>query len=352
MPLSPPEIPLQKWARFMAWLIIPAIVVCSPLYWFFSYGMIPGPGPQSGDEVRVVIPQGQGFQGVYQALVDSGVIAEDARFGLLASWRGISKKLKAGEYAFQRPVPPSRVLDSLVAGSSLHHPLTFQEGLTMRQVVRQLSRRGWGGQQELLALCSDPDFIESLGLDVPTLEGYLFPDTYYFSRDQGGRAILRMMVSRFFEVARELGLVVRSGQAGDVAASHSLSLHEIVTLASIVEKEAGVAVERPMVARVFLNRLERNMRLQADPTVIYGLSDFDGNLTRQDLRTPSAYNTYLLKGLPFGPIANPGRHSLQAVLEPAEGNWTYFVSRGDGTHHFSTNLTEHNRAVYEFQKKR
>lgn len=347
MPLISSDPPLQKRRTIVAWIIILAIIVFSPVYWFHSYGMIPGPGPVGGDEIRVSIPKGRGFQGVYWALVDAAVLEEDVRFGLLASWRGVSKKLKAGEYVFHRPATPSEILAKIVDGSTLLHPLTFQEGLTMYQVVEELSRQGWGNQAELLALCQDPEFIASLGVQAATLEGYLFPDTYYLSRDQDGRAVLRMMVEHFFEVSTSLEPMLSSA-----AEAEGMTLHEIVILASIVEKETGVGFERPQISRVFHNRLERKMRLQADPTVIYGLGDFDGDLTRKDLQTPSAYNTYLLKGLPAGPIANPGKDSLQAVLQPAEGDWLYFVARGDGTHQFSTNLRDHNRAVNTFQKKR
>jgi UPF0755 protein len=328
----------------MARICIPAIVVLTFLAWLACYPVLPGPGPAGGDEVRVAIPPGQGFAGVYRALVAAGVVEEDVRFGLLASWRGVSKRLQAGEYLFRRPTTPSQVLHILVKGSTLLHPLTFQEGLTMQQVTEELSRRGWGAQPELLTLCHDPDFIAELGVQAPSLEGYLFPDTYYLSRSQSGRAVLRMMVQRFFAVHAAL----QPPSAGGTAA---MGLHELVILASIVEKETGLDQERPQIARVFLNRLQKNMRLQADPTVIYGLADFDGNLTRRHLRESSPFNTYVIKGLPLGPIANPGRDSLQAVLQPAEGDWLYFVARGDGSHVFSSNLKDHNRAVRKYQKK-
>ncbi len=352
MSSSSSEHPMRKWGTIMAWIIIPAIIVFSPIYWLYSYGMISGPGPAEGDEVRVSIPPGKGFQGVYWTLVDHEVLEEDIRFGILASWRGVSKKLKAGEYLFTRPTTPSDVLDKLVEGATLLHPLTFQEGLNMYQVAHELSRHGWGPQEDILALCRDPEFIASLGVQGASLEGYLFPDTYYLSRSQNSRAVLTMMVERFFEVSKTLNQAETFPSQSPQKTGRSLSLHEAVILASIVEKETGAAAERPQIARVFLNRLQKKMRLQADPTVIYGIGDFDGNLTRRDLRTPSAYNTYVLKGLPAGPIANPGRASLKAVLQPAEGNWLYFVARGDGTHHFSTNLRDHNRAVYKYQKKR
>lgn len=335
---------LWQRGRTVARIALPATVVLAALVWLVCYPVSPGPGPAGGDEVRVTIPPGQGFAGVYRALVASGVVEEDVRFGLLASWRGHSKKLQAGEYLFRRPATPSQVLTALVKGSTLLHPLTFQEGLTMQQVVDELSRRGWGTPSELLSLCHDPDFIAELGVQAPSLEGYLFPDTYHLSRGQSGRAVLRMMVQRFFAVHAAL----QPPPAGPEA---DLDLHELVILASIIEKETGLAAERPQIARVFLNRLRKNMRLQADPTVIYGLADFDGNLTRRHLRTPSSYNTYVIKGLPMGPIANPGRDALQAVLRPAEGDWLYFVARGDGSHVFSSNLTDHNQAVRRYQKK-
>lgn len=342
---------LGKGATIMAWIIIPAMVVLGPFYWFYSYAMFAGPGPAGRDEVRVVIPQGQGFEGVYNALVEGGVLEKDRRFGLLASWRGVSKKLRAGEYVFRRPVTPSAVLESLITGTTLLHPLTLQEGLTISQVAKELSQRGWGSQEELWALYHDQEFIASLGVDAPTLEGYLFPDTYYLSRDQNSRDVLAMMVARFFEVAKSLEPLGLPAVDHEGNGEGVMSLHEVVILASIIEKETGVAFERPQIARVFLNRLAGKMRLQADPTVIYGIKDFNGDLTRQDLRTPSAYNTYVISGLPAGPIANPGRDALRAVLQPADGDWLYFVARGDGTHSFSKDLKEHNRAVSRFQKQ-
>ena len=348
---------LERWWKAIAWVIIPALLIAGPLYWFYSYGMVPGPGPEEGDEVLVTIPQGHGFRGVYEALLESDVIHDDVRFSLLASWRGISKHLQAGEYIFPRPITPDEVLNLLVKGATRQHPVTFPEGLTIYEVAALLDENGWAEQNTVVGLCHDQDFIHSLGLEVESLEGYLFPDTYHLSRDQSGKRIIRMMVERFFQVEDELRLR-EGGHLGPESlvikkSMPKLSLHEKVTLASIVEKETGLDSERPLVARVFLNRLSKNMRLQADPTVIYGLGKrFDGNLTREDLRTPSPYNTYIIKGLPKGPIANPGRAALEAVLHPAQGDWLYFVAKGDGSHHFSTTLAEHNRAVRQYQRRK
>ena len=349
--MTPPEpkIDLSLWGKRVVWIFIPAIIILSPMYWFFSYGSVVGPGPELGDTVHVTIESGGSFASIYTALVEGEVLYDDCRFAMLASWSGISKRLKAGEYTFSRPITPKEIFIQLAKGSSILHPVTLREGLSIYDVARELRRQGWDHADDIVSLCFDKDFVGSLGIPASSLEGYLFPDTYFLSRSQSARSVLKMMVARFFQVWAEL-----ENQYRDIdspAWSMKLSRHELVTLASIVEKETGLAQERPQIARVFYNRLQKRMRLQADPTVIYGLGNFDGNLTKRDLRTPSAYNTYLLSGLPAGPIANPGKEALRAVLAPLSGSWLYFVARGDGSHQFSGNLKEHNRAVYEFQKK-
>jgi UPF0755 protein len=183
-----------------------------------------------------------------------------------------------------------------------------------------------------------------MGVEGPTLEGYLFPDTYRFAKGLPAESIVRTMVDRFRAVYED---VRRASPAT------SLSMHEIVTLASIVEKETAVPEERPLIAAVFLNRMRRGMRLETDPTVIYGISDFDGNLRRVHLEDESnPYNTYRIPGLPPGPIASPGREALQAVLAPADSPYLFFVSRNDGTHVFTTSYRDHSRAVAQFQKQR
>jgi len=183
-------------------------------------------------------------------------------------------------------------------------------------------------------------------LAVPTLEGYLFPDTYLFERgNRDPHPIIRAMVEQTEKVLAETG--ARSGLP-----QYGLDAYGVLILASIVEKETGLGLERPLIARVFLNRLQLGMRLQTDPTVIYGLADFNGNLTRKDLQTPTPYNTYLVAGLPPGPIASPGLAAIRAVMAPAPGDFYYFVSKNDGSHYFSRTLAEHNRAVNRYQKRR
>jgi len=349
--MTPPEpdIDLSQWSKRVAWIAIPAIIILTPLYWFFSYGSVNGPGPAQGDSIHVTIHSGSGFSAIYSTLVESEVLYDDCRFAMLASWSGISKRLKAGEYTFSRPVTPKEILIQLERGSSALLPVTLREGLSVYEIADELRRQGWQDKADIVGLCMDADFVASLGIPATSLEGYLFPDTYFLARHQTARSVLKMMVARFFQVWAELETQYRDVKTP--ATPLKLSRHDLVILASIVEKETGLAEERPQIARVFYNRLQKRMRLQADPTVIYGLGNFDGNLTKRDLRTPSAYNTYLLSGLPAGPIANPGKEALRSVLAPLDGDWLYFVAKGDGSHQFSGNLKDHNRAVYTYQKK-
>ena len=231
----------------------------------------------------------------------------------------------------------------LATGATIRHQVTVPEGLTVEQVATIFAGQGWVRRDRFLALARDPGFLSGLGIEVEHLEGYLFPETYTLIRQETDEAsVLRLMVAQF---EREWA-TIRPAEPGP------MTRHQLVTLASIVEKETGVAEERPLIARVFLNRLQRNMRLQSDPTVIYGIPDFTGNLTRAHLRQATPYNTYVIPALPPGPICNPGRAALEAVLRPADANALYFVSKNDGTHVFSTNLADHNRAVRTYQKTR
>jgi UPF0755 protein len=294
-------------------------------------------------EVTVVIPKRTGFAGIQEILAENKVIEDDIRFRLLARVTGKAQVLKAGEYIFPPGLSPYQVLSLLEEGKVVQWPITIPEGTELEGIADILAEDNWIDRQRFLELVRNDDLIQDLGLSSDSLEGYLFPDTYYLSRgNQDEAAIIRMMAARFQEVYQE----IRTAVVGQP----SLSQHEIITLASIVEKETGQEDERPLVAQVFINRLNKNMRLQADPTVRYGLGQFAGKLTRQDLQTTTPYNTYVIKGLPPGPICSPGQAALTAVMQPAEGDLLYFVSKNDGTHHFSKTLTEHNRAVAKYQR--
>jgi len=309
-------------------------------FWIVSYGLVPGPGHDAAlaGEAEVWIPPRTGLAGIAAILASSGVIEADVRFLLLARLTGRAGQLRAGEYRLPYGQSPWQVLKTLSAGRVIYRQITIPEGMELRGVADLLAAEGWVGRERFLALTRDRELLQKFDIPADTLEGYLFPDTYALSRGQQQEGdLLRQMVGRALAVFEE----VRTA----TASSTTLSRHQVLTLASIVEKETGRPEERPLIARVFLNRLERGMRLQADPTAVYGRPDFQGPVTGRDLRVPSPYNTYLIDGLPPGPIANPGRAAIEAVLRPAEHDYLYFVATADAAHHFSRTLEEHNRAV-------
>jgi len=292
----------------------------------------------------VTVASGLPFAEVAHRLQAEGVVRSAAGFQLLARLRGDVRRIKAGRYDFGEPATPGRVLDRLVAGDVRRQRLTIPEGFSLVEIAARIEEEGVGHADTFLRLARDPDFIASLGIDSPSLEGYLFPDTYLFDSGTSEERLIRSMVRRF-ENRLAPDLVEGAAKAG-------LDAHQLVTLASIIQKEAGNRGEMPLIAAVFHNRLRRRMPLQADPTVIYGVPNFNGNLTRKDLLTPTPYNTYRIAGLPPGPIASPGEDALRAAAFPADSDYLFFVARGDGTHAFSTTLREHNRAVQRYQLHR
>lgn len=329
----------------MRWLlgaVLLALCLSAFLFlWIRSYAgsVYEGAGKEP---VVVYIAPGSGFSSIKKTLVNQRVIAEDIRFNLLARWMEAATKMRAGEYIFSPGLTHQAIIEKLAKGDVAYRPLTIPEGSSFVQVGALLADLGFDAA-DFVRLVRDQDFIASLSLSYPSLEGYLFPDTYFITREQSLDDVVKMMVGRFHDVFSALPPAAKQAKA--------LTPHQVVIMASIVEKETAVAEERPLIAAVFLNRLQKKMKLQADPTVIYGIADFSGNLTRKDLKTPSPYNTYTLKGLPVGPIANPGRDSLAAVLQPADVMYLYFVAKNDGSHYFSKTLREHNRAVHRFQKQ-
>jgi len=287
-----------------------------------------------------VVP-GESFGMLAERLQKADIVSNATRFKILARLKGDDKRLKAGEYALTTSMTPLEVIDTLVNGKVLLHRLTIPEGYNISQIAAEVQKTGLVTAEAFTRQAKDPAFVANLGLDGPTAEGYLFPDTYYFPRGITAKGIIEKMVDSFKAVftdewknrAREIGL----------------SPHDTVTLASIIEKETGDPAERPIIASVFHNRLKKRMRLESDPTVIYGIEDFDGNITRRHLSTPTPYNTYVIRGLPPGPIANPGRAALEAALFPAQTEYLFFVSKKDGTHYFSSNIKDHTRAVRKYQ---
>lgn len=294
--------------------------------------------------VQVVVAEGATLDQTAVMLEEEGVVRFPLLFVSVARLLGRDRSVRAGEYRFQTSMSPRDVLHMLCRGTVVLHKVTVPEGLTVRQIATLLEAKRLAPREEILAVSRDTGFIGAFGFEGDTLEGYLFPDTYHFAMGLSPGELLKAMIRRFQAV---YGLEMRARQA-----ETGRSLHEVVTLASIVEKETSCKEEKPLVASVVVNRLRKGMPLQCDATVIYGIKDFDGNLTRKHLRTANPYNSYLNKGLPPGPICNPGLDSLKAALYPADTSYLYFVSRNNGTHVFSPTLVEHSRAVEKYQKRR
>ncbi|MEM4408224.1 MAG: endolytic transglycosylase MltG [Candidatus Caldarchaeum sp.] len=293
--------------------------------------------------VLVEIPKGSGLRDVARILRDEGAIRDDRVFVVYALLKNARSKLKAGEYAFDAGSNMASILDKIVQGKVYLRRITVPEGLTVKQIAKLLDEEGVVKKEEFLEAAEDKEFIQKLlGSSASSFEGYLFPNTYVYPKGISARGLITLMVEEHKKVFTSLG----SSRIG-------LSPHSIVTIASIIEKETALPEEKPLVSAVLHNRLKLGMRLECDPTVIYALGeDFNGTLTKKDLKVESNYNTYLVHGLPPGPIANPGMDALKAAINPPDVPYLYFVSRGDGTHKFSTTYTDHLRAVLKYRKQK
>jgi len=328
--------------RVLSWvpgLVLVLVVLGSAGGWFW-FRWATSPADSVSREVVVTVPPGASPVRIGRQLKEAGVIRSSQAFLILVGWKHAHGRLLAGEHRLDPSFSTSQIIEALIKGRFLLRRLTVPEGLTLDQVAARIAQAGLADEEATRRLFYDAAFIQSLGLAVDNLEGYLFPETYYFTAGTSARDIVRTMVRRFLAVWK--GLEAEAERQG-------MDQNTVVTLASIVERETGQPSERPLIAAIFRRRLKRGMRLESDPTVIYGLPAFDGNLTRKDLDTWSPYNTYLIDGLPPGPIASPGLASLRAVLYPARVNYLYFVSKNDGTHQFSHTKAEHLLAVKKYQ---
>ncbi|RLB35311.1 MAG: endolytic transglycosylase MltG [Deltaproteobacteria bacterium] len=301
------------------------------------------PAKKGAEKETFVVRKGMALREVATGLEKRELIRSKEFFLLWARFKGYGKHIKAGEYSLGAYMSPVEILEKLHRGIIITHPVTIPEGYTIAQIAQLLDDKGVVKKEVFLSLARDPAVLKRYGIPGPSLEGYLYPDTYRFGSGVSAEVVVDTMVRRFFQVVRPLK--ARMSELG-------LSMKQVITLASIVEKETSRPEERPTIASVFLNRLKRGMRLESDPTVIYGIKNFNGNLTRKDLARKTPYNTYAIRGLPPGPIANPGLESIRAVVYPAKTDYLYFVSKNDGSHHFSRTLAEHNRAVQIYQKRR
>lgn len=293
------------------------------------------------DTELFLVPQGATLRGVAHDLADRRWISSRFLFTVLAYQTHQQEAIKAGEYAITAGMLPADLLALLTSGKSVQFPVTFIPGITFREAVKRVFDSDVFDIE--LADVSTAELMQRIGIEDDHPEGWLFPDTYLFDRGTSDVEILSRAHRRMREVLDEEWATREQGLPLETP-------YEALTLASIVEKETGLASERPQIAGVFVRRLRKGMKLQTDPTVIYGMGeDFDGNIRRDDLTRPTPYNTYVIQGLPPTPIALPGREAINAVLHPADGDSLYFVARGDGSHHFSATLDEHNCAVRHYQ---
>lgn len=296
------------------------------------------------ETVVLQIEAGSGLSTIAKRLEKQGVIANARMFVFLARLRGDTSSVQAGDYEFTLPATPGKVLDRLVMGDVRRIQFTIPEGFTLRQIGERLAAQNIAPLDDFLALSRDEQFLANHDIQATSLEGYLFPETY--------TVIAKLPLNKLIETMLDQLNRQLTPELLAAATERNLTRHQLLTLASIVQKEAGNNDEMPLIAAVFHNRLRKGIPLQADPTVIYGLGDeFKGNITRAHLRRPTPYNTYTIRKLPPGPIASPGREALLATAYPADVDYIYFVARGDGTHKFSLTLKEHNQAVRKFQLK-
>lgn len=306
--------------------------------WHTPYRGYPGPA------AVVDVVHGQSTRAIADMLADEGVVRSALGFELWTRWRG-QENLEAGEYRFDRPMTPPEVCDVLAHGRVWTVTITVPEGWTMLDIADEVAREGLASRADFLRAARDPSLVRDLAPSAPTLEGFLFPATYRFPHRTTAGAIAGAMVQRFREAWAALA-------GGDPAPAH-LNAEQAVTLASLVEEETPKPEERPVIAAVFLNRLRLGYPLECDPTVAYALKldgRYSGELEPAELNISSPYNTYLHRGLPPGPIGNPGEASLRAVLDPAHVDFLYFVADGMGGHAFSRTLAEHERNVARYKR--
>jgi UPF0755 protein len=333
---------VKRFALFVLLIVVGGAAIGA---WFYLGVDRPFKG-YDGPEQFVEIPAGSGTSAIGRRLADAGVIRDEISFKLALWLSGNARRLQAGEYRFDHAITARQVADKIARGDVYIRPITFPEGLTAKQMAAVYESKDFGEAQEFLDATKNAALVSAVDPAAKDLEGYLFPDTYKLPRTSTADQLVGRMVDSFMKAL--------TPEVIEQAETRGMNVRQLVTLASIVEKETGNPAERPLVAAVYANRLKIGMGLQCDPTVIYALERagrYHGNLTREDLQFDSPYNTYRYAGLPPGPIASPGRASLEAAASPADVPYLYFVSKNDGSHAFATTLDEHNRNVQEYQVK-
>ncbi len=327
----------------VSWKIIVPVLVwvlitCSLFAIMFVNILIVRPSHREGEAV-VEINRGDTTSLIADKLIEAGVINSWYLFKLEARLSGA--KIKAGEYSIPLKLSIRDVIAFLDKGKTLLHKVTIREGLTIPEIAAALEESNMVAANDFMDAVAQLAQSNKWAIPAKTLEGYLFPETYNFRKGVKADSVAREMVNTFYKQVATV--------APEELMKNPEALHEVVTLASIIEKETGAEHERKVISAVFTNRLKKNMLLQSDPTVIYALPKFDGNIRKKDLSYDSPYNTYKYAGLPPGPIASPGLGSLDAALNPASESYLYFVSKNNGEHYFSRTLREHNNAVRKYQ---
>ncbi len=294
----------------------------------------------TGQDVVFEVKNGETFGRINQRLSDQKIIFNTRLFHYYAKYKGLMTKFRAGSFTITHGSDMPQVLDTLVHGQPNLNSITIPEGKNMYEVARLLDHAGITTEKEFLDVVQSPDLISTLSVDAPSLEGYLYPETYRFAPHTQARTVAKAMIDLFNKKTESVNF------------NHPfLSKHQVVILASMVEKETGAKIERPEIAGVFTNRLKKRMRLESDPTTIYGIwSRYRGNIKKADLLEITPYNTYKIPALPKGPISNPSLEAINAVLNPAIHEYLFFVSKNDGTHVFTRSYGEHTNAVDEFQR--
>lgn len=336
--MSRPLPTLSLTLRMLIWLFRGCVLLV--LAWYLVFLYLPA---GNADQVyELTILKGTRFSSVVQELQQAGIIRSSLHLRLVARLRGLDRRIQSGDYRISAAMLPTDLLVKFANGQTDASKFTLPEGYSMYQAAELLEKQGIFTSTSFLAACGDQGLLAQLKITGRTVEGYLFPGTYQvgFKMDESG--LITEMVREFRH--RTDGLMTQIAASG-------MRLEQVVTLASMVEREAVTPEEKPLIASVFLNRLRVGMPLQSDPTAIYGVKVFGGNVTKQDLQRESPYNTYRIPGLPLGPIGNPGLEALQAVLQPAKTGYLYFVARKDGTHQFSHTLQEHTQGVERYLKK-
>ncbi|MFH1729289.1 MAG: endolytic transglycosylase MltG [Pseudomonadota bacterium] len=296
------------------------------------------------DEVYVTIPKGATLNRIIRILTEHGLIQEPIKFKFLANILGYANKLQAGDFLLEKSYSNSEFLEFLSKAQNLQFKIVIPEGLNMYEIAELLDKNMICDKLDFLSLCQNEKLLTELNIENSTVEGYLFPNTYLFHKKTDPELIIKRLNKELNDRF--------SQELLDQMARLNFTKNKTLTLASIIEKETGQGSERSLISSVFHNRLEKNIRLQSDPTVIYGIwSNFDGNIKKSDLNNPTPFNTYTNNGLPPSPIANPGIESIMAALYPEKTDYLYFVSKNDGSHFFSVNLKDHINAVNRYQKK-